>query len=67
MSKPTVNLQGLLTEKPVEPVDPGKGSRLSLQVDRETYRRLRQFSLDHGMNHQTILERALVNFLDANQ
>ena len=68
MSKPTINLQGMLTEKPV-PAQPSEAARpksLSLKVDTTTYKRLRQFSLDHDMSHQDILERALTEFLDRN-
>lgn len=68
MSKPTVNLQGLLTEKVVAPEQdgPDRGRRLSVQVDSATYKRIRQFSLDHDLTHQDIIEKAIVAFLDVN-
>lgn len=67
MNKSSMNLEGLLTERPRAGGDPAllRSKRLSLEVDGQTYRRLRQFSLDHDLTHQAILEKALTAWLDA--
>ncbi len=67
MSKPSMNLDSLLTDKTSAPMGQGtvRSRRLSLEVDPQTYRRLRQLSLDHDLTHQAILEKALLAFLDS--
>ena len=68
MSKPSMNLESFLVEAPVPVPEPGsqRSKRLSLEVDAQTYRRLRQCALDRDLTHQAILEKALLAFLDSN-
>ena len=68
MSKPSMNLESFLVESPVPVPEPGsqRSKRLSLEVDAQTYRRLRQCALDRDLTHQAILEKALLAFLDSN-
>ena len=41
-----------------------EGKRLTLALDTKTYRRLRMYAAQHDFTHQTILETALMEFLE---
>lgn len=76
MAKKGLGLDGLLTSDPPQgetqeaPQElarvkkPAGGKRVTVALDTATYRRLRLYAANTDLTHQTILERALAEYLN---